>query len=172
MSKKTIAAKTSGLRVAVFPGSFDPFTWGHLEVIHRALSLFDTVVVGVGISGSKVALFSPEERVKMIEEACQKIQGVEVKIFSGLAVDFAQSVGALGLIRGLRSEADFSYEMPIAMANRALAKNLETIFIPTDPKFCFVSSSLVKEIGRLGGDLSSMVPTSVSKKLAEKFKVR
>lgn len=166
MSKKSA---TSGHTV-VFPGSFDPFTWGHIEVIQRALKLFDKVVVGVGVSGSKAALFTPDQRVKMITEACKEFHNrVDVKSFKGLAVEFAIEMKAVALIRGLRSEADFSYEMPMALANRELAKDLETIFIPTDPQYCFVSSTLVKEIARLGGDVSSMVPPSVSKKLTEKL---
>ncbi len=166
MAKKNLDGK-----IVVFPGSFDPFTWGHLEVIQRALNMFERVIVAVGVSGSKQALFSADARVKMIEDACKSMRAVTVTAFEGLAVDFAKAAGAVALIRGLRSEADFTYEMPMALANRQLEKSLETIFIPTNPKYSYVSSTLVKEIARLDGDVTSMVPPSVSKKLAEKLRV-
>lgn len=171
-AKSAASAKQHQNHLVVYPGSFDPFTWGHMEVINRALKMFDSVIVAVGSSATKEAMFSTNDRVQMIKDACKGLARLEVVPYDGLSVTFAKSVGAVALIRGLRSEADFTYEMPMALANRELAKDLQTLFIPTDPKYCYISSSLVKEIARLGGDVSSMVPPTVSKKLSDKLLVR
>lgn len=161
----------SGERIAFYAGSFDPLTWGHIEVIKRSLSVFDRVVVGVGKSSSKIALFSPEERMAFIESACQKLKDkVQVCLVQNLSVDAAINIGACAMVRGLRSETDFAYEMPMALANRKLHPQLETVFFPTDPAYCYISSSIVREIASYGGNISSMVPPEVAKALGKKFK--
>ncbi len=161
--------KKNGLKTAIYAGSFDPITFGHLDVIARAARIFDRVIVAIGSSQSKKPLFTDQERIALVMGACKKISGVEVSLFSGLAVDFAKKTGAACLVRGLRTEVDFTYEMQMALMNRSLAPKLETIFIPTAQEFGHISSSLVKEIAALGGDTSSLVPPLVCRKLADKF---
>ncbi len=155
---------------AVYTGSFDPMTLGHLDVIERASSRFDRLVVGIGESGSKAPLFSLKERIELVTKTCAKLVNVEVRSFKGLAVDFATAAKAQTLIRGLRSSADYNYEMQMALMNRAMAPELETLFIPTSPQFSHISSSLAKEIALHGGKVNLLVPTLVSKKLAEKLR--
>lgn len=156
-------------RIAIYPGSFDPMTLGHLDVLQRAAKLFDEVVVGVGVNSQKPTLFSTAERVEMIELMSRDFGNVMVRAFSGLVVDFAKDLGACAMIRGLRSEADFSFEMPMAQMNRQLAKHLEVLFMPTTERYCYISSSLVREVAAYKGDVSPMVPALVADKLAEKF---
>ncbi len=155
---------------AVYTGSFDPMTLGHLDVIERASSRFDRLVVGIGESGSKTPLFSLKERIDLVTKTCAKLANVEVRSFKGLAVDFATDSKAQTLIRGLRSSADYNYEMQMALMNRAMAPELETLFIPTSPQFSHISSSLAKEVALHGGKVNLLVPTLVSKKLAEKLR--
>jgi len=162
-------ATKSNLKTAIYAGSFDPITYGHIDVIQRAARVFDRVIVAIGSSQSKKPLFTDRERIDLVVSACKKISGVEVSVFSGLAVEFAKKAGAVCLIRGLRTEVDFTYEMQMALMNRSLAPKLETMFVPTAQEFGHVSSSLVKEIASLGGDTSSLVPPIVCRKLAEKF---
>lgn len=152
-------------RMALFPGSFDPFTNGHREVVFDALSLFDVVVIAVGENSKKSSMFSAEERREMIQETFMGYP-VEAHIFSGLVADYAQKIGVKALVRGLRTESDFSYEMPMAITNRILAKNLQTIFLPTSQENHYLSSTLVKEVFLHGGDVSAFVPESVFKKIA------
>lgn len=159
-------------RRVVYPGTFDPLTNGHLDVIEKASHLFDEVVVAIGQNRTKNAFFSGDERRVMIEEVCQYLPNVTVGLFDGLAIEFTSSVGAIALVRGLRTEADFMYEMQMAMMNRNLNDHLETVFIPTRQDLSHVSSSLVKEVSFLGGDVSKLVPPLVSKKLAEKIAER
>lgn len=161
-------AKTT--RTAVYTGSFDPMTLGHLDVIERASGLFDRLVVGIGESGSKAPLFPLNERIDLVTRICGKLKNVEVRSFKGLAVDFAEGLAAQALIRGLRSSADYNYEMQMALMNRAMAPDLETLFIPTSPQFSHISSSLAKEIALHGGKVNLLVPALVSKKLAEKLR--
>ena len=172
MSKKndSKSKKSEKGSSAVYAGSFDPITLGHLDVIKRAAKLFDRVIVAIGTSSSKKPFFDDSERVALVEAACKSISGVEARVFSGLAVEFAKKCGARSLVRGLRTEVDFTYEMQMALMNRALAPNLETIFIPTAQEYGHVSSSLVKEIASYGADTSSLVPPIVSRKLAEKYR--
>ena len=156
-------------KIAIYPGSFDPMTLGHLDILERASRLFDEVIVGVGINSQKPACFTAEERVQMLAAVSSSMGNVSVKSFSGLVVDFAAASGAQAMVRGLRSEADFSFEMPMAQMNRQLAKSLEVVFLPTTEKYCYISSSLVREVAAYQGDVSSMVPPLVASKLSEKF---
>lgn len=153
---------------ALCPGTFDPVTHGHLDVIERAARRFDGVVVAVLDNASKQPLFSVAERVEMLEEATAGITGVTVGSFSGLLVDYARSCGADLVVKGLRAVTDFEYEIQMAQMNHRLS-GLETLFLPTDPTWSFLSSSLVREVARLGGDVSGLVPEGVERRLAAKL---
>jgi len=159
--------------IALYPGSFDPITNGHLDILERATNLFDHVIVTVAVNKKKDAVFSGEERVKLIK-ACiaDKIwaKNVEVKQFTGLLVDHAQKVNADTLVRGVRQISDFEYEFRMALTNKRLAPNVDTIFLMPDEEFTFISASIVKEVAYWDGDLSSFVPTLVADALKEKFK--
>jgi len=155
---------------ALYPGSFDPFTNGHLDVVRRAAALFDGVVVGVAANPEKRApLFGPEERVAMIEEAVQGLQGVEVTMFRGLTVDFARSLGVRALVKGLRVYSDFEAELQQALMNRDLAPDVDTVFLMSGYAQIFVSSSILKDVASYGGDVSQFVPEVVARRLKEKF---
>lgn len=158
-------------RVAVYPGSFDPITNGHLDVITRAASLFDRVIVGVGINAGKAPLFSSAERVALIEEATADLANVVVLPFDGMLVRFATAHGASVLVKGLRAISDFEYEFQMALANRYLDATVETVFLMTSAEYQFLSSSIVKEMVRVGGDCSQLVPNVVSKALAKRFEL-
>jgi len=158
----------SGKLIGFYPGSFDPMTMGHYDVVRRASLMFDEVIIGIGINQGKPPLFSVEERVKMMEQALSRFPGVRIISFEGLAVDAARKAGAAVLIRGLRTEADFTYEMQMAMMNRTLETGLETIFLPTSQEYSHISSTLVKEVALLGGKVQPLVPPIVFKKLSEK----
>lgn len=156
--------------VAVYPGSFDPPTNGHVDIIVRAARLFPRLIVAVGENPQKRALFSVEERVEMLREICQELGlgNVEVEAFSGLLVDFAKRVGASVVIKGLRAVSDFEYEFQQALMNRNL-EGVETLFMPTSTEWSFLSSSIVKEVASLGGDVRGLVPGAVARRLEEKF---
>jgi pantetheine-phosphate adenylyltransferase len=156
-------------RIVAYPGSFDPITNGHLDVIERALRIFDKVIVGIGMNSQKPGTFSVDERVAMITACCKKFKNVEVKAFDCLAVEFAKQVGAVAMLRGLRSETDFSFEFPMAMMNRRIGDGLEIVFIATSEEHSFISSSLVKEVARLHGDVSPFVPKVVSEAFKKKY---
>jgi len=161
MSKPSITA----IRRAVFPGSFDPMTRGHLDVIERTSRLFDEVIVAVGEARDKSPLFPTKERVAIVNEVCAELGNVKAEAFTGLVVDFARKRGAVALVRGIRSGSDYDYEMQMALMNRAMHSDLETIFIPTNPSFSHISSSLAKEIAKHGGDVSLLVPGAVASRL-------
>ncbi len=146
---------------AVCPGSFDPVTLGHLDVIGRAAALVDEVVVAVGANVAKRGWFSPDERVAMLREACAEWANVSVTTFSGLLVDFCRARGLGAVVKGLRSGADFDYELPMAQMNAHLS-GVETVFIPAAPAWSFVSSSLVREVAGLGGDVDAFLTPSVA----------
>ena len=154
----------------VFPGSFDPMTLGHLDIATRSSALFDEVVIGIGVSRDKTPLFATEERIAIVREVCSGLDNIVVKSFSGLVADFASAEEAVAIVRGLRSTADYTYEMQMALMNRALNDRVETVFIPTSPEYSHISSSLAKEIASHGGDLSKLVPKTVSEKLLERVK--
>jgi pantetheine-phosphate adenylyltransferase len=153
---------------AIFPGSFDPITNGHLDVIERGRKLFDHLIVAVGRSPVKNAIFAPEERVKIVREILKDTPRVSVEAFDGLMVDFAKKKKANIILRGMRSLTDFHYEFRLAMTNRAVA-GLETVFIMTSAEYGFTSSTLIREVASLGGDVSDMVPELVVEKLKERF---
>ena len=148
-------------RIAVYPGSFDPVTNGHLDVIRRAAGIFDKVIVGVGRNVGKAPLFTTEERVSLIQVAVSELQNVEVESFDGMLVAFAKQHGASVLVKGLRAISDFEYEFQMALANRHLDPTVETMFLMTSAEYQFLSSSIVKEMVRVGGDCSPLVPSVV-----------
>ncbi len=147
---------------AVCPGSFDPLTRGHLDVIARAAAQFGSVVVAIGSNMGKNALFTPAERVVMVREACAELSGVDVELFDGLLVDFCRDVDAGCIVKGLRAAADFDYELPMARMNRELT-GVETVFLPAAPQWSYVSSSLIREVAALGGDVSPFLTDEVRK---------
>jgi pantetheine-phosphate adenylyltransferase len=151
--------------VIIYTGTFDPITLGHVDIITRAAKQFDRLVVGLGVNQLKQPLFSEAQRIKLVEQAVQGLSNVEVVTFSGLAVDFAAQQGAKLILRGFRSAADIDYELQMAAMNRTMSAQIETLFIPADPKYAFISSNLVREIARNGGDLSLFVPDVVVKAL-------
>jgi len=162
-------ADTTMPMTAVYPGSFDPATNGHRDVIVRAAPLFERVIVAVGRNSQKSSLFSVEERVALLQESCQSITNVTVEPFEGMLVDFARSNGAKVIIKGLRAVSDFEYEFQMALANRHLAPDVETLFLMTSADHLYLSSSIVKEIARLNGDLTGLVPPNVATALRAKF---
>jgi len=153
------------MRRAVCPGSFDPVTLGHLDIIGRAASLFDEVVVAVGTNPSKSRLFSADERLAMLERACAGIERVRVASFSGLLTDFCTAHDVQAIVKGLRAGTDFDYELPMAHMNATLAPGVETVYLPTGAGWSFVSSSLVKEVAGFGGDVSRFLPDFVHEAL-------
>ena len=154
---------------AVYPGSFDPVTVGHLDVVNRASVLFDKIIVGVYGGSSKDLLFDANERVDLFREAVRDITNVEVTKFEGLVVRFAKEVGAKVIVRGLRSGSDFEYEFDMAFMNRRLDPELDMVCFMTSQDYMFVSSSLLKEVARLGGDISAMMPPHVAEAVKTKF---
>jgi pantetheine-phosphate adenylyltransferase len=156
------------MSVAIYPGSFDPIHRGHLDIIVRAARLFEVLVVGVAHNPEKQPLFGLQERAEMVREAVAGISGVRVETFEGLTVAFARSSGARVIIKGLRATMDFDAEMKMAMMNRRLAPEIETLFLPTSPEYADLSSSLIKEVARLGGDVSDLVPPGVLERLLAK----
>ena len=157
------------MRTALYPGSFDPITNGHLDVIQRAAGLFDRLIVAVARDNAKNSLFTVEERVALTSEAIAGIRNVEVMPFDGLLVNFANKLGACALVRGLRAVSDFEFEFQLALMNRKLEPNLETMFLMPREEFTYISSRLVKEIGRLGGNIEPFAPVNVVAALKQKF---
>jgi len=147
-------------RLAVFPGSFDPLTNGHLDVISRGVHIFDRLVVGVGQNPDKACMFDQAERTEMVREVCAALPNVEVKPFSGLTVDFVRQVAADLILRGIRTSSDLQFEFQVALTNRVVA-GVETVFIMTKPEFAFISSSLIKQMAAMGADVSPLVPPAV-----------
>ena len=156
------------MRRAVCPGSFDPVTSGHLDIVTRAAALFDEVVVAVGVNPSKSRLFSADERMSMLEQGVADLSNVTVAGFTGLITSYCQEVDATAIVKGLRSGTDFDYESQMAQMNAELT-GVETVFVIADPKFGFVSSSLVKEVASFGGDVASLVPDFVLEPLVARL---
>ena len=154
---------------AIYPGSFDPLTNGHLDIIERGRKIFDHFVVAVLKNPHKQPLFTPEERKEMIEEAVKCFSNVEVEIFDGLLVNFAREKKCQVIIRGLRAISDYEYETQIAVTNRKMAPEIETLFLPTSTEFSYLNSTVVKEIASFGGCIRGLVPPVVEKRLRDKF---
>jgi len=157
-------------RIAIYPGSFDPITNGHLDIALRAVTLFDRLIVAVACNSRKQTLFSAAERVDIIREVFSDEPRIEVDSFEGLTVEYARQKGACAVVRGLRAVADFEYELQMANMNRKLSPNLETIFMMTSEKSFFVSSRSVKEVAQFGGDISELVPLSAASRLTAKLR--
>ncbi|MGB9779250.1 pantetheine-phosphate adenylyltransferase [Caldanaerobacter sp.] len=158
------------MRVAIYPGSFDPVTYGHIDIIKRGANLFDRLIVAVLRNPAKKPLFSIEERIELLKEVTKDIPNVEVDYFDGLLVEYARKVNASVIIKGLRMISDFEYEFQMALVNKKLNPSIETVFLMTSAKYGYLSSSLVKEIAQFGGCLSEFVPDVVAEKLVDKFK--
>jgi pantetheine-phosphate adenylyltransferase len=159
------------VRRAVCPGSFDPVTNGHLDIVSRASKLFDEVVVAVLINKSKQGLFTVDERMDMLREVCAEFPNVKVDAFHGLLVNFCRERDIIAIVKGLRAVSDFDYELQMAQMNSSLAP-VETVFVPTSPTYSFLASSLVKEVAAYGGDVSGLVPEKVLPLLTERLKER
>lgn len=160
------------MTTAVYPGSFDPLTHGHLDILNRAAGIFDRVVIAVIENPSKTPLFSTKERVDMIRESIGEMPRVEVSTFNGLTIDFARKVEARVIVRGLRAVSDFESEFQMALMNRRLEPDVTTVFIPTSLRNLFLSSSLIKELTAFGGDIAEFVPASVVGPLKERLRSR
>lgn len=159
-----------GDKIAVIPGTFDPITNGHLDIIERAPKIFDVLYVSVLNNSSKKPLFTIEERMEMIRQVTAHLPNVQVESASGLTVDYLATRGATAIVRGLRAVSDFEYEMQIASMNRTLNADIETFFVMTNTKYSFLSSSMVKEVAQYQGDISELVPEIVNKAVQAKFK--
>lgn len=157
------------MKVAIYPGSFDPITKGHLDVLKRAAGIFDKVIMAVLVNNSKKSFLPIEDRIMLIKQSCQDIENIEVDSFEGLTVDYARKKGANVLIRGLRAVSDFEYEMQLSQTNNALDPNINTVFLITKPKYNFISSSTIKEIATMNGDISKFVPAPVAEYLKQKI---
>ena len=157
------------MAVAVYPGSFDPVTYGHLDIIRRSGKLFDRVIVGVLQNNAKSPLFSVEERVNILEKATEEIPNVEIRPFCGLSVEFVRECRADVIVRGLRAITDFEYELQMAQTNRVLAPDVDTVFLTTSLEYAYLSSTTVKEVASFGGDISKFLPPYVAEKVKERL---
>jgi pantetheine-phosphate adenylyltransferase len=149
------------MKIAIYPGSFDPITYGHLDILKNASELFDKVIIAVAHNGAKTGFLTTEERVKLIKESITDMPKVEVDSFEGLTIEYAKKQGAIVLIRGLRAVSDFEFEMQLSQTNSALCNEIKTVFLTTKPKYNFISSTTIKEIWQNGGDISKFVPEPV-----------
>lgn len=159
-------------RKAIYPGTFDPITNGHLDVLYRAAQMFDEITVLVAKNSSKQPMFSEEERLAMIREAVSEHPTVHVESFQGLTVDYARNYGAIAIIRGLRAVSDFEYEFQIALMNRKLAPDVSTVFLMPHEKYTYLNSSIIRELARWGQDVGAFVPPAAARRLAEKYPLR
>ncbi len=159
------------MKKAIYPGSFDPMTFGHLDIIERSSKIFDEVVIGVLNNSAKKSLFTVEERVEIARDLTKQYDNVTVESFDGLMVDYARSIGANIVIRGLRAVTDFDYEIQIAQTNKVQYPELETIFMTTALNYSYLSSTIVREFASYGGDISRFVPAEIIPKIKEKYKV-
>jgi len=158
------------LKIAVYPGSFDPATNGHIDIIKRSGALFDKVIVAVLINPNKSPLFSVEERVDILRRTCGDIKNVEIDSFSGLLIDYCKSKNANVIVKGLRAVSDFEYELQMAHMNKKLNQEIETVFIMTSSRYSYLSSSLVKEVAQFGGCIRGLVPEIIEKEIYERLK--
>lgn len=160
------------MRSVLYPGSFDPVTNGHLDVARRASAIFDRVLIAVAVNSEKSPLFTLEERVELIQEACKEIPNIEVISFRGLLVDAIDKFNAQAVIRGIRAVSDFEYEFQMALMNRELNSRCETLFMMPSPEYSFVSSRLIREIAKNNGEIASFVPPNVAQAVKEKYSCR
>jgi pantetheine-phosphate adenylyltransferase len=158
------------MRKVIYPGTFDPVTFGHIDLIKRAIELFDAVVVTVAINPGKAPLFSTEERVNMLKESLKEFKNVSIDSFDGLVVDHAKIVGAGAILRGLRAVSDFEYEFQMALMNRKLANEIATVFLMPHEKFTYLNSTIIRNLASLNSDVSDFVPPIVAEALKKKFK--
>jgi len=159
-------------KIAIYPGSFDPITYGHLDIVKRALKIFDSIIIAVASNSKKTALFTPDERVQLIRLAVKDLPRVTVDWFEGLTVEYAEKRKVNAIVRGLRAVSDFEYEFQMAHMNKRLKPDMETFFLPTGESLFYLSSQIVKEVALLGGDISGMVPEVAAKWLKEKVLTR
>jgi len=159
-------------RIAIYPGTFDPVTYGHLDVIARAREIFDRVIVAIATNSAKQPLFSVQERIEMIREATRKFQNVSADSFPGLLVKYAKGQNATAIVRGLRAVTDFEYEFQMALANRMLNDSVTTVFLMPHERYTYLNSSLVREIAMHGGDVSKLVPPQIRKRLLKKYSLQ
>jgi len=157
------------LKIAICPGSFDPATNGHIDIIQRSAKLFDKVIVAVSNNPNKKPLFSVEERVEIIKKTCSSIENLEIDSFSGLLIEYAKSKNANAIVKGLRAVSDFEYELQMALMNKKLNPEIETVFMMTSSKYSYLSSSLVKEVARLGGCIRGLVPEMIEEEIYKKI---
>lgn len=157
------------MKKAVYPGTFDPVTYGHIDVIKRSSKMFDELVVGILLNAEKKPLFSETERLEMMKEVTKDIPNVTIEVFEGLTIDFARKCEAGFIVRGLRAVTDFEYELQMSHTNRSMAPEIDTIFLTTSLRYSYVSSSTTKDIARYGGDVSKLVPPEIENKLKNKL---
>ncbi len=157
------------MRRAIYPGTFDPITYGHLDLIKRALNLFDELVIAVADNPTKKPLFSKKERLIMVEASVRNLRRVKVMLFSGLLADLTKKLSAMAIVRGVRAVSDFDYEFQLALTNRKIAPRAETVFLMPSEKYSYLNSTLIKDIAKWNGDVSKFVPPLVAKRLKEKF---
>jgi pantetheine-phosphate adenylyltransferase len=156
-------------RIAIYPGSFDPVTNGHVDIAQRGLRIFDKIIVAILKNPEKKFLFTVEERIEMLEASFEEYPDIEVETFDGLLVDYAAKKGSIAILRGMRAVSDFEYEFQLALMNRKLNREVQTVFLMTSLRWIFTSSSIIKEAAQFGGDIKDMVPPIVNEKLMEKF---
>jgi len=156
-------------KIAIYPGSFDPVTNGHLDIVSRGLFIFDKIIVAILLNPSKKSFFSVEERLEMLQVSMKKFANVEFDTFDGLLVDYASQRNAQAILRGMRAVSDFEYEFQMALMNRRLRREIQTVFLMTGLRWIFTSSSIIKEAAQFGGDIVDMVPPIVHKKLQQKY---
>ena len=156
-------------RIAIYPGSFDPVTNGHLDIIKRGLKLFDRIIVAIMFNPSKKSLFTVEERIEMLETSLKSFSNIEIDTFDGLTVDYAAEKKAHAILRGMRAVSDFEYEFQLALMNRRLNREIQTVFLMTGLRWIFTSSSIIKEAAEFGGNINGMVPPIVNERLKEKL---
>lgn len=155
--------------IAIYPGTFDPITMGHVDIIDRALNLFDELIVAVAVNSAKDPVFNLQERIQMIEESFNGRQRIQVRSVSGLLVDYAYQRNVKAIVRGIRAVSDFDYEFQLALMNRKLKREVESVFLVPGFRWIYISSSIIKDVARNGGDVSDLVPPYVNKMLLEKF---